>query len=336
MSGEQPTGDAGASVTERLEAMLGGEQQQPEEQAGDEAAPEKQPAVEKPAGDAQDEPEGPQYELSDIAKVLGLDETLLDVDEDGSLKIKTKIDGVEGAAKLQDFVKSYQLQGHIDAKVRQVAEQEKAHAERVTKVEQFAQNKIQELTQLAQFAEQALMQEAGQVDWDRLVMEDPIGYQQKRHAFDAQQQRIGHLKQQAAQKARELDQARAWQFQQTFEREAGRLTSLVPEWKDRAAVDAGLGEIHKWLTTKGADPQKGLLDAGLLAVLHAAMKADQTAPKVAATEKKVRLAPKLVRPGSGTTVTERKQESVRGLKQEIRNSGGKKGIEAWLLATGKV
>ena len=334
MSGAQPTGETGASVTEQIETLL---DHKPEQEEKAEKAVET-PAVEKPAGDAQDEDQGPQLELSDVAKVLGLDENLLDVDEDGSLKIKTKIDGKEGAAKLQDFIKSYQLQGHVDAKVRQVAEQEKAHAERVQQIEQFAQNKLQELDTLSKAAHQLLMQEAGQVDWDRLVMDDPIGYTAKRHEFDRRQAQVGQFLQHLQQQRQSVEEALAWKNTQELQKEAQRLSTLVPEWADTKVRDSEQTEMRQWLQAKGASDGaiNSLKDAGIVAALRAGMLAEKNAPKVAAVEKKVRLAPKLVKPGSGVTAQDRKDETARGLMKQIRDSGGKQGIAEYLIATGKV
>jgi hypothetical protein len=333
MSGEQPTGESGASVTEQIEALLGGEK--PKEQ---EVEAVEKPEVETPAGDEQDEAEGPQLDLSDVAKVLGVDENLLDIDEDGSVKFKTKIDGKEGAAKLQDFIKSYQLQGHVDEKVRRVAEQEKAHSERVTQIEQFAQTKLQELELTAQFADQLFMQETGQIDWDRLVMEDPVGYTTKRHEYDRQFAKVNQLKQAVTAKRNEIQQAMAWRQQQEFQQEAQRLEKLVPEWSDPKVRNAEGAEMRQWLQSKGAHENtiNGLRDAGLVSVLRAAMAAEKKAPQVAAVEKKVRLAPKLVRPGQGTTASDRRDDNARGLMKQIKESGGKRGVAEYLIATGKV
>jgi hypothetical protein len=332
---EKPTGevDTGASIVEQIEAKLGGNEVEPkqvEKQAPEEA--------EKPADDAPDETEGPQYELPDVAKILGIEEDLLDIDEDGSLKIKTKIDGKEGAAKLQDFIKSYQLQGHIDARVRKQAEVEQAQAERVTQIEQFAQAKIQELDLTAQFAEQMLMQEAGQVNWDQLVMEDPIAYQTERHKFERKQAQVSQLKQSVAAKRNEIGQAIAWRDAQELQQEAQRLSSLVPEWADQKVRNTEGAQMRQWLQDRGVSERavNALRDAGLVSVLREAFIAKQQAPQVAAVEKKVRLAPKLVRPGSPSSSTDRKGETVRGLKQQIRETGGKQGLVEYLLATGKV
>ena len=334
MADEKPTGEAGASISEQLEAMLAredGEQSEPGQ-----AAPE--PGVKEPAGDAPDEDEGPQYELPDVAKVLGLDESMLDVDEDGSLKIKTKVDGQEGTAKLQDLIKSYQLQGHVDAKVRQVAEQERAISERVQQYESFAQAKFQELDALAQAAQQMLAGEYASVDWDAVLRDDPLNYQAKRHEFERRQgqtqQVLQHLNYQRQQIGQALQQHQAVELQ----REAQRLVQMVPTWADEKVRNEEGAQMREWLQSKGASAQtiNSLRDAGIIAALREGMLAAKSVPATAAVEKKVRAAPKLIRPGSGTDSNQRKADSVRGLEKQIRESGGKSGIAEYLIATGKV
>jgi hypothetical protein len=337
MTDEKPTGDAGASISERLEVILAaGDEQKPDEDKGSEAAP--APAVEVPEGDAPNEDEGPQYELSDIAKVLGFDESMLDVDEDGSLKVKTNINGQEGAAKLQDLVKSYQLQGHVDQKARQVAEMERVTVERVQQYEQFAQTKFQELEGLSQAAQQFLAGEYAAMDWDRLYNDDPIAFPKKQFEFQQRQGQIQNLLQQIDHQKQQVGEALRQHQTMELQRETQKLAHLVPEWRDAKTRETERGELTQWLQSKGASPKtiQSMNDAGLVAALREGLVALKSAPKVAAVEKKVRAAPKLVRPGQGIDAKTRAGESVRGLKQQIRESGGKKGIAEYLIATGKV
>lgn len=343
MSDMQPTAESGgASVTEQLEAFLaaGEAQQKPEQKSSGQAATDapESTEVELPESDAQEQEDGPQFALSDVAKVLGVEESALDVDEDGSLKIKTKVDGKEGAAKLQDLLKSYQLQGHVDERVRKAAEQEKALSERASQFEQHAQAEFHKLNTLAGAAHQLLMQEHAEINWDRLVEEDPIGYQTKRHAFEQRAARVQNLIQAAEQQRQQYQQASEANFAHAMRAEFQRLRSIVPEWSDEKAMESERKEMVSWLKSKGASEQaiSGLMDAGLVAALRAGYAAERSAPKVAAIEKKVRAAPKLVKPGQATSASERGDATVRGLKENIRKSGGKTGIAEYLIATGRV
>ena len=346
MSDMQPTADGGASVIEQLEGFLAaGEEKKPEAESGQEAAHEKPEATEaeETASDEQAEEDGPQLSISDVAKILGVDESNLDVDEDGTLKVKTKIDGKEGAAKFHDLVKSYQLQGHVDAKVRQAAEQEKAIAERVQAIEQFAQVGMQRLDALSTAAQQMLMAEFQSTNWDQLVKEDPITYTEKRHQFEARQAQLGQLMQHVEQQRAQFQNAYQWKEMQALQSEAQKIPTLIPEWADESVANTEKQELAKWMLSNGVKPEtigangaKGITDAALMALLVKGYRADKAAPKVAAVEKKVRAAPKLVKPGQSTTAGDRQDATVRGLKDQIRKSGGKNGIAEYLIATGRV
>ena len=170
MSVDNPTADGGASVTERIEKILGGSEQtetqddsQEQEDEG-QSAPEPEVEAQEPESGEPEQEEGPQYQLSDVAKLLGVEESALDVDEDGSIKVKTKIDGKEGAAKFNDLLKSYQLQGHVDAKAREAAEIHRQAQERVQQFEQYAYQEAQRFSEVYQAAKQFFIEDFGNVN----------------------------------------------------------------------------------------------------------------------------------------------------------------------------
>lgn len=342
---EKPTGsDSGVSIEERVERIISQPQEQQTEEVTQEATPvteQETPEVEAevPAKDAPEEADGPQISLSDAAKILGVEESLLDVDEDGTLKIKTKIDGQEGAAKLQDFLKSYQLQGHIDAKSRKVAEEsQRIQAERV-QFEEMARQEVQRFETLVGVTQQQLMNEFAQTDWDALSRDDPIDYVAKKHAYEARYAQVQGLMGQAMQYRQSLERSQQMRYAQHLQAESQRLSSLIPEWSDVNTANAEKGQIAEWLLSRGASQNavNSLYDAGIVSALRKAMLADKAAPKIAAIEKKVRAAPKLVKPGQSVDATQREAEGLQSLKDQIRKSGGKNNsVEEWLIRTGRV
>lgn len=339
---EKPTAsDSGASIEERVEKLISHQPEQKEEakQEAPEGAQQEASEVEAPESDAQEEEDGPQISLTDAAKILGVDEALLDVDEDGTLKIKTKIDGQEGAAKLQDFLKSYQLQGHIDAKSRAIAEEAKrVQAERM-QFEEMARGEVSRFETLVNVAQQQLMREFASVNWDELSQNDPVDYVAKKHAFEARHAQIQGLTQQAMNYRQQLEQSQQMRVAQHIQAESQRLSTLIPEWSDATKANQEKGELAEWLLSAGATPQavNSLYDAGIVAALRKAMLADKAAPKVAAVEKKVRAAPKLVKPGQSVDAGQRAAEGLRSLKEQIRKTGGKSdSIAEYLIASGRV
>lgn len=338
MSGEQPT-QAGASVTERIEQIIsGGQQEAPVEQQTSQEAQEAT-EVEAPKEDGAEEVEGPQYELSDVAKILGVDESILDVDEDGTLKIKTKIDGAEAAAKLKDFLTSYQLKGHLDNRVRQAAETEKQLAAQQQQFESFAAQEVQKFGAFVNVAQQLVMQEFQSIDWNELSRNDPIEYVAKKQAFDAKngqlQQMIGAYQEYNAR----VSQAQQERYMQHLAGEQQRLSSLIPEWSNPQVAESERVATAKWLKDKGVSEYaiNTLADASLVAVLRNAMKSEGVTSKSPEVEKKLRAAPKLVKPGQSVDAKQRNQEGLRDLREQIRKTGGKGGsLQEYLIRTGKV
>lgn len=342
MADEKPTApEGGASIESRIENYLAAEEGKeagPEPSAPAEKETPEANQVEEPADGEQEQEEGPQLSISDVAKILGVDESVLDVDEDGALKVRTKIDGAEGVAKFNELLKSYQLQGHVDAKAREAAEfQKQLHAERV-QLESIAQAKAQELWHMANVAQQILMQDAARIDWDSLAQNDPVEYVAKKHQFDARSQQVQQFMGAAGQQVQQIQQYAQQRAMQALEAEERRLPTLIPEWSDMSVRAREKGAIAEWLKGRGASQAaiNSLTDASLVAALRVAMLAEKTTSKTADVEKKVRSAPKLVKPGQSVDARQRAGETVRGLKEQIRKSGGKAGIAEYLIAAGKV
>lgn len=338
---ESSTPAAGdASPLDRLEAMLS---------ADDSPAPSK-PQVEATQADVPDSTDEPakvdavdeeretpnEYQIADVAKLLGADETALDVDEDGSIMVRTKIDGQEGKVKFADLIKSYQLQGHVDKQVREAAEARKAAQEYVQQAQQQVQvqqavvGKIAEAkvieTQLAQYQE---------INWAALEDSDPV------QAMRLQRQ-FGELKQAYQVKVQEVNQAQNYIQQQqssqaaaSLDLERQALKSACPAWNNDAVAAKEKQQITADLLSRGytqADVQ-GLSDHKAVLLARDAMLYRQMKAANSTAEKQVRQAPKIVKPGStGAHST----SAVQKIHQEVRRSGSKQSVMDYLLASGKV
>lgn len=335
MDGENPTsGEAGASITDRLERFL-----------SDEPAAESKDPVEAKEDNSEVDPNGateqeeePQSVVStaDVAKFLGVDESALDVDEDGTIKVKTKIDGKEGTAKFQELLKNYQLQGHAENKARQAAEAQKALDARRAEIEQQATAKLQQVEQLANVAAAELMREYQSVNWEALRATDPGQYAALRADFQERNAKLQNVFQHAKQEAVQREQEMARSKAEFVAQQAAKLPEIIPEWKDPAIQSKEVGEIRDWALKNGFQPQEvdGFTMAHHVQVMRKAMLYDKQQQAKPAIENKVRQAPKLVKPGQVTDTGPGQQ--LRNLRTQIKASGGKRGIEEWLIASGKV
>jgi len=327
----------GASTLDRLERYLAADAPEPQAKPSQEAKPD---AAEdddvKPDGDGQ-QSEQPQLSTSDLAKLLGLDDGAIDLDEDGSVKLRTKVDGVEGAAKLQDLLKSYQLQEHVDKKAREVAESQKALQTRQQEAEQQFQQRLQYAQNLANVAANQLMREYQSVDWATLEQQDAGQAALLRQKFQERQIELRgvfeNIQQTEAQKEQQRDQERA----QFLQAEAARLPQVIPEWKDEATASKEMREIRDWGLKQGISAQDldSVGNASYVAVMRKAMLFDKLQQAKPAIENKVRTAPVLVKPGQPAQNSQ--ANSLQNLKLAVKKSGGKSdAVEAYLMASGKV
>lgn len=329
--------DGGASTLDRLERYLAADdtpdQPKPEATSAEPAASE---SVETD-GDGAEQAAEPQVTTSDLAKYLGIDEAALDLDEDGTVKLKTKVDGVEGAAKLADLLKSYQLQEHVDRKAREAAEREKALHARAQEVEQHVSQRLQYAEGLTNIAAQELLREYQSIDWNSLEQSDPGHAALLKQKFQERQAQLrGVLHNIEAHRA-QMQQRGSQERQQVLAREAERLPTLIPEWKDHAVANKERQEIRDWAVKAGFEPQEidGFSLAHHVAVMRKAMMFDKLQQSKPAIENKVRLAPKLVKPGQSPN-DQGPGQKLRNIRQTIQKSGGKRGIEDYLLQSGKV
>jgi hypothetical protein len=335
-------GNEGASTLDRIERFLAAEDdqspepKQPEKEATDQPAEEKEV---EPDNGGEEQDAGPQLSTSDLAKYLGIDENLLDLDEDGTVKLKTKVDGVEGAAKLAEVLKSYQLEGHVNKRSMELAEREKAMHARAQQVEQQFAQELENTKRLQQFALAELTNEFQSIDWNTLDQQDPGAAARLWQKYQARMGSIQGNLQQIAQREQQTSQVMSHRQAEALQAEAQRIPTLIPEWKDQDVAAKESQELVEWALKFGHSQETikrlNMSSAVDIATFRKAMLFDKLQQSKAVVENKVRTAPKLVKPGQ-TQPTDGKSQNVRNLRTQLKASGGKQGIEELLLASGKV
>jgi hypothetical protein len=341
MDSVNPTADSGASIQDRLENFLSADEPQAQDEAdAPEVKAQAEPAdveSEVDADEGEGEGEEPSISLSDLSKYLGIDEQYLDVDEDGTVSIKTKVDGQESKTKLKDLQTSYQLRQHLDNETRAVAEQQKAMREQAAQVERVIQERVQQVEYLANAAQEQLTREFNNIDWQLLRQADPAEYSALSRDFEVRQAHINGIGQHVANERQQY----AVQYQQQsaaqLQEEAKALPSIIPEWSKADVAERERGEIKEWALKNGIPKAEvdSVSRAAHVAIMRKAMLYDRIQSSKASVENKVRTAPKLVKPGQ-TSPANSNESSARNLKAAIKKSGGKTGIAEYLIATGKV
>lgn len=348
MSEMQPTPDGGASHSDpvdRIQAYLDSEDGNSAQEA---PAQNETKTPDEPDDGAQGKDEGPQFTTSHLAQHLGLDESAIDVDEEGQPVFKTKIDGKESPVKFADLLKSYQLSGHAENRAREAAEREKAAERKLQEADQQIQQRHQHLEQnfqqlqaLTAVAREELAREYNSINWAALRQEDPgraalleVEFQKRDGRIQNVFREIDGRRSQAAQEAerqRQINEVEAKQAQ------SRRLLSLVPEWKDPAIFNKERGEILEWVGKIGLDPAEiDLNRAASVFALRKAWQQDTLQKSKPAIEHKLRTAPKLAKPGAAPS-NDGNSAQLKSLKQQVKTTGGNstKAVAAWLEATGK-
>lgn len=349
---EEQTGNptqTGASTSDRLAAYLVAEAApvvETPEVVGEveEETPETEQAeAEAPDTDDGEAPEGPQISATDLAALLEVEDSIFDVDAEGKVIVKTKIDGKDGAAKFKDVLAAYQLRGHIDNQSREVAEQKKALQAQVETATQAAQAKMQEVEYIAGLATQELMAEYQAIDWNALRYTDPGEFAAKQAEFQQRQSKINGISQHIQMEKQKFTAKAQEQEQELLKAEAQKMRAQIPGWSDETVAAKEWAELDahvaKQLAAFGEPPESlsVVRKAFHIDVLRKAMLYDKMQTSKAGVEKLVRLAPKLVKPGSKPVANSGKNKELQTIKSNIKTTGGARGdMAAYLLKAGKV
>lgn len=333
-------GNEGATTLDRITDFLTA-QKQPEPQtqapAPDAGADPAEPQVE-PDDDGVEQDSGPQLTTTDLAKLLGVDEDALDLDEDGSVKFKTKINGESGAAKLAEMLKSYQLEGHVNKRSMEVAEKEKALQARAAEADQQFKRQLEYAEGLTNIAAKQLMEDYQSIPWAQLEAENPGQAALLRQKFQDKQNQLRGVYQNIEQNRQQSMAKQQQLMQQHIAKEAERLVELIPEWKDSSVANKERAEIREWGLKQGFTPEEmdTVGKASIVVMLRKAMKHDQLQQKKPEIENRVRQAPKIVKPGQPAAQSSATQK-LNNAKLAVKKSGGKQGsVAAYLLASGIV
>lgn len=267
----------------------------------------------------------------DLAEYLGVDQDKLTVGDDGEVFIKTKIDGKEGKAKLDDLIKSYQLEGHLNSKNMEASELRKSLDAESNELKETYKGKLSQAEDLIKLAMSELNSDFEKIDWKELEAEDDIEYIKQTQKFEARQRKL----------AKKFEEIQAAKDVDTVDRqeEINSLIKKIPTWADDAVADKEYKSVTDYMKTQGysAKDIKNLDDHKTVVMARKAMMFDGLDKNRVTVKDKVRKAPKLVRAGSPKGKDQLGKESVNKARLKVKKGGGKtKDIASLLLASGKI
>lgn len=309
-----------AAEAEDVEAEAEGQAEEITEDAGSEDAED---------GDSEEETaEADEDALTtaQFAELVGVDEGAVVVSDDG-LKFKTKVDGEEGEVSLRDLIKSYQLEGHVNKRSMELAEQRKAIEAERDQARQAYEQRIQQAESLVQSVEQSLLAEYNAINWQELRETDPAEFAAKRQEFAERAQGIEQAKAQTAQGRAELTQEQQRQHQERLQahlqKEAQALYEKLPEWTDEGKRSEEQGAIRDYLKGLGYNDQEiaQAYDHRLILMARDAMQYRKMRQAKPTIEKKVTKAPRVVKPGAKKDKAQLAAERNEALNRRLKKSG---------------
>lgn len=370
MKQANPTQDTGASsITDRIAATLIQEQEGessssvaagdtteavPVEEvqeidSGDVETQETDPEaaeVDDATEDVEEDQIGAQLSTEDFAQLLQLDSDKIDVDDDGNVVVRTKIDGVEKATTFKEIVSDYQKVQHADNQLRQVAEQRKALQEAERKSAEERAQKLANLDAMIDFHKNQVLGKYQQYTPERLEglrQHDPAEYS----AVIADYQRdVNSINQAMAQAQAQKDivsQEQEQEYRQQMAAEMEKLVSFVPEWSDAEVAKKEKQDVLAWASSElnkwGEDAQQlANIDKGFIVdMMRKAMLYDRLQGSKPEVQNKVRKAPKIVKSGAKPNQKTSEQKKIQVLKKNIKKKAGRGGsVAEFLIATGRV
>jgi hypothetical protein len=245
-----------------------------------------------------EEPEAPQYNSLDEY----LAQAKLDPQAFQSLPVTVKIDGETQQVPLADVIKSYQLEGHVQKKSQEIANQQRQFEQERDAAINLYRQQLTNAQTLGQLAQQQLMGEFNQINWAQLRQSDPVQWTALQMEFNNRSAAINqHLRDVAA--AQEA-QSQELQKQQAalLPKEREKMLEARPEWRDPAKFEADRKVMASYAKNLGFNDAElsSLADHRYMQVLHDAAQFRALQAANPETLKRVRAAPQMARPGTRT------------------------------------
>ena len=319
-------------VVSRIDAILNAEKpQQPQKQAKEpvqqaepeaqeeqvEAQPNRQVEGEEPQEESQQE-QTEQNEQTEQPREMA--EIPLDQLEAIELEVKVKgEDGKDVVEKptVKELREGYMRQRDYQRKTAEVARQREEVGTQVRQAVESERKQYQEsLVQMQALLLETAAPELRNVDWNDLATNDPLTYVQRRNRADqiaqAQSAIQARLKEVTDKQIAEAEAAK----KQAALKAVETLEKDIPGWNDNLYQ-----ELIASSKQFGFKPEEvaNWIDPRAIKLLHTALKAQKAAPQKPSAEKKVVVAPKVVKPGAAAAQTQAQQRHAEAVKRLQKN-----------------
>lgn len=265
-----------------------------------------------------------------LAKHLGLDDDALEYDDAGNVVFNATINGEKKQVKMQDLIKSYQLEGHINQKSMKLEQDNREFVEMRDKAYNELAGRLNAANELIKVAETSILAEFQSIDWDTLRATNPAEWSALRQHYAERANQLTAIKQSVGQSQKGLTdeqlQAQLHKKQQFLQAEMQKMIVDNPSWADETVMQKEVGEIGKFLLDSyGFKPEEvaNAMDARLMRMIRDAQA--YRSGKTALQEKQIpKNVPKFRKQGASTEqlANLQKARDAKATKQRIKKSGG--------------
>jgi hypothetical protein len=264
-------------------------------------AAEEPPAEESAPSEAEGSGSGKDDSRPELASLPELADYLETTPEEiYSLKVPVKVDGEAREVPLRDVIKSYQLESHVNNKSVEVSNLKKqAETERQQFLSAAAQE-LQRLQGMGQYAQQLINEDFHKVDWTALRATNPAEYSIKRQEFQERQTALNQYLTQVQQSHVQQQAQAQWGQQAKLAGERQAALAKRPEWANMETFRKDYESIASGLRQAGFSEQEinSIADHRVLLAADAAARYWALQQKKPEVTQRVKLAPKLVKPGT--------------------------------------
>jgi ABC-type multidrug transport system fused ATPase/permease subunit len=227
-----------------------------------------------------------------------------------NLQVPVKVDGEESSVPLSKVVKSYQLEGHLNRKLMETAEERKTLQAQHTEALQGLQAKATELETGLQLAATVLQGEFSQVDWNKLKAEDATQYMLLKQQFEERKGQIVQAYAAIEESKKEAAEKQQATFQEMVAAEQKKLENALPELADKKTAKAEVKRVVDYLVNQhGYSEQEAsqIYDHRWVLIARDAARYHELMQKSNAAKKVVRKVPKVVKPSPSATKPAKKK-----------------------------
>jgi len=330
------------------------EEQEPGDEAGDSDETQEEESdgeTEKATGTEDAEETDTEYQLTteDFAQLLNVDSDRIGLDDDGSMVIRTKVDGVDETVTFKDVLHSYQLKGHVDNQSREVASQKKAFQEETEKYRVERETSLDMLTKAIKYNQDRALAPFQKYTPEVLAdlrASDPGEYSAVLADFNKVSGEFRGAMAQVNAQRDEITKEQQEAYTNSLKKQDEKMVAKIPGWNDPKTFKKEFDGTYNWAAKHfsewGDDPKKmlkGIASGSVVAMMNKARLYDELEGTKPTLKKRVRSAPKLVKSNTPVkTKSKSKAQSETNLRRKIQKSGGKDkvAIKDLLMAKGIV